>query len=562
MRVRCHLGLEVPDGCGIRVGGLTARWEEGRCLVLDDSFPHEVWNDGGARRVVLVLDLWHPDLSEDEVALLAGLERHAAAHAPRPVRAAAPPREADPFAALRRAIAENPGDARLHLTLGHELATRGRYAEAEASARAVLAIDPTHAMAHNNLGWVRQMQGDTPGAIAAYERALELDPACGRARRNLASLFTGLGRYAEALELRRADLAADPASAPALGEVVGAALRAGELELAAEHAVTRAAVCRGTRWYPVRRTDDPELPASVPWDRVLTPSKLDHDIEQLEYLQGRGVLGDEVTPVIAAYDDMLDTLRPLGPNARVPLVGPARASIGHVYNRIVHARETPRVARALSDAWDPARVEEEFVAGKPRAVVVDRFLSDEAIESLRSFCLESTVWSENRYNHGRLGSMFQDGFNCPLLVQIAEEVRAALPRVLTPDIPVRQIWGYKYASTAPAETPHADFAFVNVNLWITPDEANLDPETGGLVFYDVYSPPDWDHATYNSNIGVKIRELLQAQDARPRHVPYRYNRAVIFDSAIFHATPSLTFAPGYENRRMNVTWLCGARDGR
>jgi tetratricopeptide (TPR) repeat protein len=406
------------------------------------------------------------------------------------------------------------------------------------------------------------MQDDPSGAIASFEKALAIDPSCGRARRNLASLLSTLERYGEALELRRAELRAEPESATALAAVVGAAMKAGELEMAAEHAAESAARCRGTRFFPVRRSDDPELPASVPWARMLTPSKLLHDIEQFDYLRGRGILTEELAPVIDAYDDLLDTLRPLGPDARVPLAGAAQAAIGHVYNRIVHVRETPRVTRALSTAWDPAGVEEEFFSHRPNAVVVDGFLTEEALQSLRAFCLESTVWSENRYNHGRLGSMFQDGFNCPLLIQIAEEVHAALPRVLPKDLPARQIWGYKYAPNAPAETPHADFSEVNVNVWITPDDANLDPSTGGLLVYDVAAPEDWDFAMYNSNAGVKIYEYLEAKKAKPRHIAYRYNRALIFDSSIFHATPSITFRGGYEDRRMNVTVLFGARDGR
>ncbi len=455
VRLRCHLGLEVPDGCGLRVGGVTAGWQEGRCIVFDDSFSHEVWNDGDRRRLVLVLDLWHPDLGDDEVALLSGLHRYGAANGSIPQRywarneaarlrargastpvvtrgdvpgATAP---ADPITSLQRAVAASPGDARLHLALGHELSSAHRYPEAEASARAAIALDPALAMAHNNLGWARQQQGDNAGAVAAYERALELDGTCGRARRNLASLFTTLERFAEALELRRAVVRADPDSAPAIGALVGAAMRADQLVLAAEQAERHAAICRGTRWYPVRRADDPPLPADVPWARALTPSKLLHDIEQFEYLQRNGVLGAELTPIIDAYDGVLDTLRPLGPDARVPLLGAARAQIGHVYNRLIHVRPTPRVARALSGAWDAAAVEDQYLARRPNAVVVDGFLADEAIQSLRRFCLESTVWSENRYNHGRLGSMFQEGFNCPLLIQIAEELRAALPRIIS-----------------------------------------------------------------------------------------------------------------------------------
>ena len=74
MRLRCHLGIEVPEGCGMRVGGLTRIWEERCCLVFDDSFTHEVWNGGTRRRLVLVADIWHPDLTDDEVALLNALQ--------------------------------------------------------------------------------------------------------------------------------------------------------------------------------------------------------------------------------------------------------------------------------------------------------------------------------------------------------------------------------------------------------------------------------------------------------------------------------------------------------
>jgi aspartate beta-hydroxylase len=69
-RLRCHLGIEVPHDCGLRVGGIDGIWELGRCIVFDDSFFHEVWNQSGARRVVLIVDIWHPDLSREEVNLL------------------------------------------------------------------------------------------------------------------------------------------------------------------------------------------------------------------------------------------------------------------------------------------------------------------------------------------------------------------------------------------------------------------------------------------------------------------------------------------------------------
>lgn len=60
--LRCHLGLSVPqpDACRIRVGAQFAGWQEGRALVFDDTFEHEVWNDGDAPRVVLFIDFVRP----------------------------------------------------------------------------------------------------------------------------------------------------------------------------------------------------------------------------------------------------------------------------------------------------------------------------------------------------------------------------------------------------------------------------------------------------------------------------------------------------------------------
>jgi aspartate beta-hydroxylase len=79
LRLRCHLGIEIPHECGLRVGGVSGTWRAGRCIVFDDSLEHESWNESDRRRVVLVVDVWHPDLSEDEVLLLNGMDQHYAA---------------------------------------------------------------------------------------------------------------------------------------------------------------------------------------------------------------------------------------------------------------------------------------------------------------------------------------------------------------------------------------------------------------------------------------------------------------------------------------------------
>jgi hypothetical protein len=105
---------------------------------------------------------------------------------------------------------------------------------------------------------------------------------------------------------------------------------------------------------------------------------------------------------------------------------------------------------------------------------------------------------------------------------------------------------------------HADQAAVNVNFWITPDEANNDPNSGGLVVWDKKAPLDWDFSRYNGDEAA-IRAFLAEKGAKPIRVPHRANRAVIFDSDLFHETDVIRFKDGYRNRRINVTMLYGRR---
>ena len=61
--VRCHLALlvpEPPERCRIRIGNVETHWQEGRCLVFDDTYRHAVWNDTEGTRVVLFLDVRRP----------------------------------------------------------------------------------------------------------------------------------------------------------------------------------------------------------------------------------------------------------------------------------------------------------------------------------------------------------------------------------------------------------------------------------------------------------------------------------------------------------------------
>ena len=66
IRLVVHLPLIVPADCGIRVGSETRGWQEGECIVFDDTFEHEAWNRSGQTRVVLICDIWNPQLTAAE----------------------------------------------------------------------------------------------------------------------------------------------------------------------------------------------------------------------------------------------------------------------------------------------------------------------------------------------------------------------------------------------------------------------------------------------------------------------------------------------------------------
>lgn len=65
-RLVCHLPLVVPEGCWFRVGSDTQTWEQGKAWVFDDTVEHEAMNPTDRLRVILIFDIWHPELKPAE----------------------------------------------------------------------------------------------------------------------------------------------------------------------------------------------------------------------------------------------------------------------------------------------------------------------------------------------------------------------------------------------------------------------------------------------------------------------------------------------------------------
>lgn len=72
-RLICHLPLILPEDCGLRVANETRHWRLGELLIFDDSIEHEAWNNSTETRVVLIFEIWRPDLSAAERAALTAL---------------------------------------------------------------------------------------------------------------------------------------------------------------------------------------------------------------------------------------------------------------------------------------------------------------------------------------------------------------------------------------------------------------------------------------------------------------------------------------------------------
>jgi len=276
-----------------------------------------------------------------------------------------------------------------------------------------------------------------------------------------------------------------------------------------------------------------------------------HDVEQLELLAQRGKLAGSGVPALAVLRRYHD---PAGDSARA--VAPAGAdgqALREALTGLHHYPDAPFAGPALA-ARDYAAVQEQFLASQPSLVVMDDFLAPDALAALRAFCEEATIW--RAYNDGGYtGAFLAQGFSPRVLLAIADELRAALPRVIG-DLGLQQAWGFKYDRRLRGTSMHADFARVNVNFWITPQDACEDPASGGLVVYDQPAPKSWTFADYNAD-PARMQAYLDVHRAKATRIPYRENRCILFDSRVFHVTDDIRFKAGYTHRRVNVTLLYG-----
>jgi len=238
---------------------------------------------------------------------------------------------------------------------GHQASLENRFIDAERYFRAALAVNAGLPMAHNNLAWVLQKQGRNEEAIQCYERALGLNGNLKLAQVNLALLLSTLGRIEHAGIVWRNLLTSNPNDREVLNSVINNALRGGDLAGAFAYSERYAALCRHSAWHCLGeqfRPGNDDGPFPIP---VLTIPKLKHDIAQFRYLRELGMPGVDLDDIIRRYELALKLTIHRSDDRRDEFDDVTRQLIGHVYNRIVHLRDTPRVQRAYPRGGTPSK---------------------------------------------------------------------------------------------------------------------------------------------------------------------------------------------------------------
>lgn len=489
-----------------------------------------------------------------------------------------------------RALALAPRHADGHYNRGLILLRLNRLADAAQALAEATSLQPAHAQAWRRLGEVQHARGHFLAAEVALRKALDLRPDDPALHARLAAVCYDAGHFSTALALAERACSLDAGLADGWEQASQALRRLGRLD-EAETAVARALTIDGGRAASLKaraliaqmrnRLDQAarDFAAAVaishrPGERgasrarqhrQVSRAKLVHDIEQFEHLAAAGQLADG--PQLATlHGEALAALPPTSRDAEViDLPADLLDRLDGHYNRL-HRLDAgaPIAGGALAAGLDAAAIQAEYAAREPGIVVIDELLRPETLAALRRYCLDSTVWFDFHHANGYLGAFFEDGFAAPVLLQVAEELRLRFPAIFR-DYPLTQLWAFKYDSRLDGIELHADIAAVNLNFWITPDDANLDPDSGGLVVWDKEAPADWSFDEFNTSTAAgqaRIEEFLRQSGARAVRVPYRQNRAVLFNSDLFHRTDTIRFREGYANRRINITMLFGQRVGR
>lgn len=215
----------------------------------------------------------------------------------------------------------------------------------------------------------------------------------------------------------------------------------------------------------------------------------------------------------------------------------------------------PSLLRKDLQLETPLKHNQNFTQINNQIVVVDRLLTDEALQLLLQELKERTIWHMDYSSNGYVGTALGNGLESNLFLQLAQEIKTCFSNIIKDD-PLTHLWAFKQESPKGRVHLHSDFAKVSLNLWLTPDGFNLNKKSGGLIYYDYITPPTLDFGDYNS-FTLPLEERVKS--VSKYHCEYKFNRAVLFNSSIVHESDAPLFEDSYDGRRINLTFLFGRR---
>ncbi|HOZ06611.1 MAG TPA: tetratricopeptide repeat protein, partial [Arenimonas sp.] len=249
----------------------------------------------------------------------------------------------------------------------------------------------------------------------AFLKALKLAPGNAKLHEHIATLLIDCEEYKAAYEhsKKAVSLASQSASGWAVLSFAARELKLlDEALVAAEHACRLAPEnpeCRRSRGTILKERGDLRKAAldfnfatskrfeansgntsNLKEHRFLTRAKIEHDIEQFDYL-AKQFNDSQYSELASRYRQVLAILPDVARTDIIPVPNEIFADLQTHFNRLLHLQNTDFSGTALSESLDADAVEADYFAREPGITWIDNLLSPDAIQALRRYCLESTI---------------------------------------------------------------------------------------------------------------------------------------------------------------------------
>lgn len=207
--------------------------------------------------------------------------------------------------------------------------------------------------------------------------------------------------------------------------------------------------------------------------------------------------------------------------------------------------------RAELTERDWQEVEREYASSSPyNYSVLDDFFTPDAFSSIRGQLLSNWGW---QYKNWQANELYVRDPKIPEIQSVAEELKKRLPVVLN-GLQFVRCWAFMHQRNVGLKV-HADNGAVTVDVWMTPDECNLLPEAGGLVFFDVKRDPAMLIHEFNT-VEWAEKYFKDHTQGKTDIVSYGCNRAILFDASTFHESDHVAFREdGAHTYRINLSLL-------